>query len=376
MKEDFMNKHFDVLIVGAGASGIGVGILLKQMGCENFCMIDKGDIGETFRRWPKEMRFITPSFPSQGFGQTDLNAVAPKTSPAYTLDEEHPTGEEYAEYLEVLADHYQLPIRTKLEVKEIMKHDDQSFEVVTSKGKLFSKFIVWAAGEYQYPDFDVFPGADYCIHSSQVHSWEEMKADDYLVIGGYESGIDAVYQLNRFNKKSRLLAKTSTWEIDSSDPSIVLSPYTFSRMREAQDDGRIEIYEDQTVSSVMKKDDTYYVDTREGQQYTTRTSPILATGFKGSTSMISHLFKFGEHGKPLVNEQDESTSCQGLFLCGPELRHGSHVFCYIYKFRQRYAVLAEAIGSRLNLNLDILDFYQKESFYLDDLSGCGERCEC
>ena len=58
-----MNKHVDVLIVGAGASGIGVGIVLKQMGCENFCVIDKGDIGETFRRWPKEMRFITPSFP-------------------------------------------------------------------------------------------------------------------------------------------------------------------------------------------------------------------------------------------------------------------------------------------------------------------------
>lgn len=28
-----------------------------------------------------------------------------------------------------------------------------------------------------------------------------MKADDYLVIGGYESGIDALYQLNRLNKK-------------------------------------------------------------------------------------------------------------------------------------------------------------------------------
>ncbi|UOQ44299.1 NAD(P)-binding domain-containing protein [Halobacillus salinarum] len=371
-----MKKHYDVLVVGAGASGIGVGILLKQMGCESFRLIDRGKIGESFRRWPKEMRFITPSFPSQGFGQTDLNAVAPKTSPGYTLNQEHPTGEDYAEYLELLVNHYELPVTTDLEVKEVTKLESGLFELTTSKGTITSTFIIWAAGEYQYPDWDVFPGAELCIHNSQIQSWGEMEDDDYIIIGGYESGLDAVYQLNQYHKKSRLLARTSTWKLDSSDPSTILSPYTFNRIRESLPDRRIKIFEHHTVQSVSRKNDIYFVQTSEGEEFTTSTPPILATGFKGSTSIISHLFDSGSHGEPLVNNQDESTQCEGLFLCGPELRHDSHVFCFIYKFRQRFPVVAEAIGSQLNLDLDILDLYKKESFYLDDLTDCGERCEC
>lgn len=50
-----------------------------------FLILEKEDVGASFLNWPEEMRFITPSFPAQGFGQTDLNAVVPRTSLAYTL---------------------------------------------------------------------------------------------------------------------------------------------------------------------------------------------------------------------------------------------------------------------------------------------------
>ncbi|GLO68168.1 MULTISPECIES: NAD(P)/FAD-dependent oxidoreductase [Oceanobacillus] len=371
-----MVKHYDVLIVGAGASGIGIGILLKQMGCESFCIVDKGTIGETFRRWPIEMRFITPSFPAQGFGQTDLNAIAPKTSPAYTLDEEHPTGEDYAEYLDLLVDHYALPVEEEFEVYNLNKRKDQLFEIETSKGDVLSKYVIWAAGEYQYPAVEAISGAEHCLHSSQIQAWEEMDSEQYIVIGGYESGVDAVCQLDKAQKSSTLIAKTPTWEIDSSDPSTALTPYTYKRLRKSMMNGRIELVQNQTVVSVEKKDDKYHVYTQEGKRFTTSQQPILATGFKGSTSRIPKLFQFGKHGEPLVNEKDESTKCNNLFLAGPELRHGSHVFCYIYKFRQRFAVVAEEIATRLALNTEVLEMYQKENFYLYDLSNCGERCEC
>ncbi|WP_228016133.1 NAD(P)-binding domain-containing protein [Leptolyngbya ectocarpi] len=45
-------------------------------------IVDRHQIGASFSRWPKEMSFITPSFPSHGFGLLDLNAVTLKTSPA------------------------------------------------------------------------------------------------------------------------------------------------------------------------------------------------------------------------------------------------------------------------------------------------------
>lgn len=59
-----MNKIYDVIIVGAGPSGIGVATLLQQMNCTSYFILEKEDVGASFLRWPEEMRFITPSFPA------------------------------------------------------------------------------------------------------------------------------------------------------------------------------------------------------------------------------------------------------------------------------------------------------------------------
>lgn len=90
--------------------------------------------------------------------------------------------------------------------------------------------MVWAGGDYQYPNLTPFPGADLCIHNSLVSSWKEMVGDDFIVIGGYESGMDAAYQLGKLGKKATVIAKTNTWELDNSDPSIALSVYTYNRI--------------------------------------------------------------------------------------------------------------------------------------------------
>ena len=44
----------------------------------------------------KKIRFITPSFTTNFWEHMDLNSVAYGTSPAFTLETEHPTGKEYA----------------------------------------------------------------------------------------------------------------------------------------------------------------------------------------------------------------------------------------------------------------------------------------
>ncbi|MFD1452810.1 MULTISPECIES: NAD(P)/FAD-dependent oxidoreductase [Oceanobacillus] len=369
-----MNKIYDVIIVGAGPSGIGVASILKQMNAS--CLVlEKEDIGASFLSWPKEMRFITPSFPAQGFGQTDLNAIAPKTSPAYTLDSEHPTGADYAKYLNLLAEHFTAPIKKGVQVKHVNKKGSV-FSLDTSAGLYQSRYVVWAAGQYQYPNLRPFPGAELAMHNSLVSSWEEVDGDDFIVIGGYESGMDAAYQLGKLGKKSTVIARTNTWEQDTSDPSIALSVYTYNRVRPLINANLITVVGNTAVTGIIENASGYDVYTIDGKVFFTPEKPILATGFKGSTTLIENLVTRGKHDEVLVNEKDESFLTPGLFLAGPELRHDSHIFCYIYKFRQRYAIIAETIGRNLNLDLSILDIYKQENFYLDDLSSCGEMCQC
>ena len=66
----------------------------------------------------------------------------------------------------------------------------------------------------------------------------------------------------------------------------------------------------------------------------------------------------------------------GLFLCGPAVRHDGQIFCFIYKYRQRFAVVVKAIATSIGLVAEHLENYRMWGMYLDDLSCCGEECIC
>ena len=46
-----------------------------------------------------------------------------------------------------------------------------------------------------------FEGSELCRHTSTVPKYGDLEGDDFLIIGGYESGIDASYHLARCDKK-------------------------------------------------------------------------------------------------------------------------------------------------------------------------------
>ena len=363
----------DVIIVGAGAAGIGVGLVLQALGINNFKIIERDQIGASFRRWPREMRFISPSFNGNPFGLMDLNSIALQTSPAYTLDAEHPSGEQFAAYLQGVVKHWELPIETGIELKGITRETDE-FRLDTSAGLLRSRFVIWAGGEFQYPKTKPFSGADLCLHNSLIETWADLKGKEFVVVGGYESAIDAAINLAKLGKKVRVLDGEGKWDYDDPDPSISLSPYTKGRLRTALQTGLVELVKDARVSRVEKNGKRWVIQTEAGDWVETGTQPILATGFRSSAHHTPDLWEFRDDGMPLLTEHDESTLTPGLFLVGPSVRQGTHIFCYIYKFRQRFAVVVNQIAQRLKVDVGPLEEYRRNNMFLDDLSCCGEGC--
>jgi hypothetical protein len=96
----------------------------------------------------------------------------------------------------------------------------------------------------------------------------------------------------------------------------------------------------------------------------------------GSLQLVREHFAWDEARRATLTEEDESTETPGLFVVGPSLRHEAIIFCYIYKFRQRFAVVAAAIGERLGLDLAPLEIYREQGMFLDDLSCCDGDCAC
>ena len=369
------NSHtYDVIVVGAGAAGVGVSIALIHAGVENFLIVDRDTVGASFDSWPAETRFITPSFPSNSIGMLDLNSIAIGVSPAYSMKIEHPTGPEFAQHLRDIAEYFELPLQENTDVKAIEKKEG-FFHLETNQGTLFANNVIWSAGEYQYPCTDVFTGSELCRHTATVPSYAELEGDDFLIIGGYESGVDAAYHLSNRNKKVRLFDLNAPWDAATSDPSVALSTYSFERMRNPKFEENTELYPETIVNSVTLTDGIYEVNTEDGQIFQSKVQPLLAAGFDGSHKFVSHLFEQREDGFPSISEDDESTITPGMYLCGPSVRHDGHVFCFIYKYRQRFAIVANAIASSLGIETEeFVAAYRSWGMYLDDLSCCGQEC--
>ena len=370
-------RSLDIVIVGAGAAGIGFGVTLRHLGIENFAILDRAGVGASFLRWPRQARFITPSFASNQFGLLDLNAVCLDTSPAYSVGVEHPTGVEYANYLRGVAGHFELPVKTGIDVLSVArKEQDKRFRVETSGGEIRARFVVWAGGEMQYPRTHGFRGAELCLHYANVTSWDDLDGGERCIIGGAESGVDAAVALAAAGRRAVVFDRGEPWNRRGSDPSQHLSPFTRARLIPAFDSGRVTLRGGCAVTGVRRNGNGYQVTLDDGDIVDCAEKPILATGFAGSASLVRSLFDWRDEYFPLLTENDESTVTTGLFLIGPQVRHDDLVFCFIYKFRQRFAVVANLIARRLRVSTKPLESYRRYAMYLDDLSCCGGACAC
>jgi thioredoxin reductase len=357
-------------------------------------VLERHRVGASFDAWPEETRFITPSFPSNSAGTLDLNSVAIGVSPAFSIEVEHPNGKQFAEHLRQVAKHFEVPVREatsvvdmnkvdgsfRVSVRETIGQTSHPTEAATQDGTrhLKAKHVVWAAGEYQYPKSEgFFPGSEHCRHTSTVQSFATLPGDDHIVIGGYESGVDAAFHLAKAGKGVRVFDSGCPWKVDTSDPSVSLSTYSLERVASSTFQQNVELFPRRPIRRVVKlPDDSFEVTTKTGRSFTSSQPPLLAIGFKGSHHLVGRFFERRPDGFPLLNEDDESTLTPGLFLAGPAVRQGKLIFCFLYKYRQRFAVVAKAIAEYLGHRAEALEEYRSWGMWLDNLSSCGQECVC
>ena len=159
----------------------------------------------------------------------------------------------------------------------------------------------------------------------------------------------------------------------------MLSPYTRERLRAVESNNRLEITYDVNVIGVTQDDNhEYRVRAKDGRSWTTKRRPVLGTGFLngGGARLIKELWSGGEDGHVKLSESDESTITPGLFFVGPQVRHDNRIYCFNYKFRQRFGLISQQIATRLELNMDWHNGSQDDVWGPFGNSECCEGCEC
>jgi len=182
-----VSESADVLVIGAGPTGLACGIELQQRGLRTV-LLDKGCVVNSIYHYPTNMTFFTtPELLEIGnIPMTSLN--------------EKPTRTEALKYYRRVAQHYQLDIRQYEKVERI-EGDDGAF-TVTSSGRLGEervyrcRKIVLATGYYDVPNRLDVPGEDL---DKVLHYYKEAHPyynHDVLVVGAKNSAAIAALELH------------------------------------------------------------------------------------------------------------------------------------------------------------------------------------
>jgi len=179
-------EHTDVLVVGAGQSGLALGYHLQRRG-RQVLLVDRNErIGDSWRaRWDSLKLYS----PASRDGLPGMPFPAGRTA--------YPTKDEMADYLEAYAARFELPVRLRTEIGALTQEDGR-FVARTGASRIEAETVVVASGVFEKPF--VPPFADELrpaitqLHSSAYRNLGQLQDGPVLVVGASHSGADIAHE--------------------------------------------------------------------------------------------------------------------------------------------------------------------------------------
>ena len=182
----------DVIVVGAGPSGLATAIALKQLGLD-YLVLEKGTLVESIRRFPVNMVFFTtPEL-------MEIGGI-PLTTPY-----DKPTRLEALLYYRKVTDMFDLQVSLREEVLRIEQDDEAGEKIflLDTRSHLGvrrvrkARVVVLAMGYYDQPNLLNVPGEDlpHVRHYfDEPHPYYRQRV---VIVGGKNSACEAALELYR-----------------------------------------------------------------------------------------------------------------------------------------------------------------------------------
>ncbi len=294
------NFSFDVVIVGAGPTGLACGIDAKRAGL-SVTYIDKGCLVNSLFNYPSNMTFFTtPELLEIG----DIPFSSPN---------QKPTRQEALEYYRKCAEHYELDVRQYEPVLKVSGSDNQFVVLTTNlhghQREYRARKLILATGYYDRPNYMNVPGEDL---PKVMHYYREPHPFfglNVLVIGGKNSAAIAALELWRHGARVTLVHRGTAI---SNSVKYWIKPDIENRIKA----GQVKAYFDTRVREITLEH--VVLDTPHGEVTLPNDYVFALTGYHPDFEFLRGLgIKLSEADKrPVVDPQTLESNVPGIYLAG------------------------------------------------------------
>jgi thioredoxin reductase (NADPH) len=298
--ESRSNRRVDVLVIGAGPTGLACGIEALKAGFK-ILIIDKGCLVNSLFHYPTQMTFFTtPELLEIG----DI---------PFSTANQKPTREEALEYYRKVAEHYRVPVIQYQWVKTVVGRDGD-FEITTTDrlGRVYdypTRKLIVATGYYDLPNLLNIPGEDLpkvFHYYREPHPFFDL---DVLVIGGKNSAAISSLDLWRHGARVTLVHRGSRMH---NHVKYWVLPDIENRIR----NGEIKAYFDSTVEQIGP--DYAVVNTPQDRVRLKNDFVFALTGYHPDYDFLGSMGieLSSDHCRPVCDPITLESNVPGIYLAG------------------------------------------------------------
>ncbi len=296
-----MNREeFDVIVIGAGPTGLACAIEAKKIGLKAV-NIDKGCLVNSLYNYPTNMTFFTtPELLEIG----DI---------PFSSANQKPTRLEALEYYRKVAEFHGCDVRQYQAVRGVTGHDGQ-FRVTTEDlmGREYeygAKKLILSTGYYDLPNELNIPGEDLPKVTHYYREPHPYYNSDVLVIGAKNSAAIAALELWRHGARVTLVhrgagihAHVKYW----------IKPDIENRIK----NGEIKAYFNTTVTEIAP--DSVTLATPDGEVRLKNDFVLAMTGYKPDFTFLKSVGVeiTDKDSRPKVNSKTLESNVPGVYLAG------------------------------------------------------------
>ncbi len=297
---DHKGDHFDVLVIGAGPTGMACAIEAQRAGFTS-AMVDKGCLVNSLFHYPANMVFFTtPELLEIG----DI---------PFTTANQKPNRSEALEYYRNVAQHYRLDVRQYQRVASVTGYDG-AFRVETqdlhgNNHEYVARKIVVATGYYDRPNYMGIPGEDLpkvMHYYKDPHPYFDM---DVLIIGAKNSASIAALELWRRGSRVTMVHRGADIH---RNVKYWIKPDIENRIK----NGEVAAYFNSCVLEIMT--DSVRIKTPDGERVVKNDFVFALTGYHPDYEFLERLGieLTRPEMRPVCDPQTFESNVPGIYVAG------------------------------------------------------------